>query len=175
MAQHENDIVTLLVENYVQPEHLEDVFTESGLMGHVFVHEINTAWPTLDEMIQSETRLVVFWEQSADTGHPWVHDFLTHSWTTNYAEENTEDMNCDVLRGDSEQSVYHMNNWLSGPLGLSDPSRGDEANNPDFLINRAKDCWEQHGKRPTFVAVDWWEDGDVIAAVQAINQMNEWD
>ncbi|MAJ00788.1 MAG: hypothetical protein CMA10_00065 [Euryarchaeota archaeon] len=175
MAQHENDIVTLLVENYVQPEHLEDVFTESGLMGHVFVHEINTAWPTLDEMIQSETRLVVFWEQSADTGHPWVHDFLTHSWTTNYAEENTEDMNCDVLRGDSEQSVFHMNNWLSGPLGLSDPSRGDEANNPDFLISRAKDCWEQHGKRPTFVAVDWWEDGDVIAAVQAINQMNEWD
>jgi hypothetical protein len=29
-----------------------------------------------------------------------------------------------------------------------------------------------HGKRPTFVAVDWWEDGDVVAAARAINELN---
>ena len=123
----------------------------------------------------SERPLVVFWEQSADLNYPWIHDFLTHSWTTNFAEENPEDMNCDPLRGDPEQSVYHMNNWLSGPLGLSDPTRGDEANNPDFLVERAKECWQLHGKRPTFVAVDWWEDGDVVEAVQTINSMNGWE
>ncbi|MDA8759861.1 hypothetical protein N9M83_06485 [Candidatus Poseidonia alphae] len=126
-------------------------------------------------MIDSERPLVVFWEQSADLNYPWIHDFLTHSWTTNFAEENPEDMNCDPLRGDPKQSVYHMNNWLSGPLGLSDPTRGDEANNPDFLVDRAKECWQQHGKRPTFVAVDWWEDGDVVEAVQTINSMNGWE
>ena len=104
---------------------------------------------------------------------PWIHDFLTHSWTTNYAEENTEDMNCDPLRGDPEQEVYHMNNWLRGPLGLSDPTRGEEANNVEFLVERATECWLQHGKRPTFIAVDWWEDGDVVAAAVAINQLNQ--
>lgn len=175
MEDAPNDVVTLLVENYVQPEHLAAVFLESGLTEHAFVHELNSPWPTLEQMIASEHPLVVFWEQSADINYPWIHDFLTHSWTTNFAEENPEDMNCDPLRGDPKQSVYHMNNWLSGPLGLSDPTRGDEANNPDFLVDRAKECWQQHGKRPTFVAVDWWEDGDVVEAVQTINSMNGWE
>jgi hypothetical protein len=79
-------------------------------------------------------------------------------------------MNCDLLRGDIEQEVYHMNNWLRGPIGLSDPSRGAEANDVNFLIQRAQECWQQHGKRPTFIAVDWWEDGDVVAAAKAINE-----
>ena len=175
MEDAPNDVVTLLVENYVQPEHLAAVFLESGLTEHAFVHELNSPWPTLEQMIASEHPLVVFWEQSADINYPWIHDFLTHSWTTNFAEENPEDMNCDPLRGDPKQSVYHMNNWLSGPLGLSDPTRGDEANNPDVLVVRAKECWQQHGKRPTFVAVDWWEDGDVVEAVQTINSMNGWE
>jgi hypothetical protein len=171
MENSPRDVVTLLVENYVQPDHLKTVFEASGLYDQVFIHSMNEPWPTLEAMIQSGTPLVVFWEQGADVNHPWIHDFLTHSWTTNFAEENTEDMNCDPLRGDPEQEVFHMNNWLSGPLGLSDPSRGDEANNVDFLIERATECWVQHGKRPTFIAVDWWEDGDVVAAALAINQM----
>jgi hypothetical protein len=31
------------------------------------------------------------------------------------------------------------------------------------------------GNRPTFVAVDWWEDGDVVGVVEAINQMENWN
>ena len=171
MEQNPNDVVTLLVENYVQADHLKSVFELSNLYEKAFIHELNTPWPTLQELIDKNTTLVVFWEQGGDASHPWIHDFLTHSWTTNFAEENTEDMNCDLLRGDVEQEVYHMNNWLRGPIGLSDPSRGDEANNVDFLIGRAQECWQQHGKRPTFIAVDWWEDGDVVAAAKAINEL----
>ena len=174
MEQNPRDVVTLLVENYVQVEHLKAVFELSQLYEKTFIHQANSPWPTLQELIEQNTTLVVFWEQGGDDSHPWIHDFLTHSWTTNYAEQNTEDMNCDVLRGDIEQEVYHMNNWLRGPAGLSDPSRGDEANDVDFLIERAKECWQQHGKRPTFIAVDWWEDGDVVAAAKAINELEDW-
>ena len=68
---------------------------------------MNEPWPTLATMLEDRTPLVVFWEQSADPAHPWVHDFLTHSWTTNFAEENTEDMNCDST------------SWRSRTRGLS--------------------------------------------------------
>ena len=27
------------------------------------------------------------------------------------------------------------------------------------------------GKRPTFIAVDWWEEGDVVEAVERVNLM----
>ena len=63
---------------------------------------------------------------------------------------------------------------MRGTTGLSDPSRGDEANDVEFLIERAKEWWQQHGKRPTFIAVNWWEDGDVVAADKAINELEDW-
>ena len=172
MMSAPNDVVTLLIENYVEPTHLHEVLNDSGLMEHVFVHGLDEPWPTLREMIQNGERLVVFWEQSSDEAFPWFHDFLTHSWTTAYAEESKEEMDCNPHRGDEHQVVFHMNNWLSGPFGLSSPNNAEETNDPEFLVERAVECWQMHGKRPTFVAVDWWEDGDVVAAARAINELD---
>ncbi len=172
MMNAPHDVVTLLIENYVEPTHLHEVLNESGLMEHTFVHALDEPWPTLRGMIDSGDRLVVFWEQVSDASFPWFHDFLTHSWTTDYAEESKEDMDCSPHRGDEHQLVFHMNNWLSGPFGLSSPNNADETNDPAFLVERAIECWEMHGKRPTFIAVDWWEDGDVVAAARAINELD---
>ena len=38
-----------------------------------------------------------------------------------------------------------------------------------FLGERAEECIQDHGKRPTFIAVDWWEDGDVVEAARLAN------
>ena len=62
-----------------------------------------------------------------------------------------------------------MNNWLKNQAGLSDPTRASEANNVDFMIERALECVDDHGKRPTFIAVDWWEEGDVVEAAERVN------
>ena len=173
MDDNPQDVVTVLVENYVSSEHLEQVFIDSGLMDRVFVHAVNEPWPTLQQLIDNETNLVVFWEQGDEDGHPWIHDFLSHSWTTNYGEQSTSEMNCDVHRGDGSQAVYHMNNWLSNQVGLADPTQAEEANDVDFLVERANECWSEHGKRPTFIAVDWWEEGDVVRAAEIINMQDE--
>ena len=58
--------------------------------------------------------------------------------------KSTSEMNCDVHRGDENQQVYHMNNWLSNQAGLSDPTQAGEANDVDFLVERANECWAQH-------------------------------
>ena len=171
MNKKEREIVTLLIENYVKPEHLKSIFDDVGLSEMMYLHEIDKEWPTLIEMINIEKRLVIFWEQSADSEHPYFHDFLTHSWTTNYADDDTSSMNCEKLRGDVNQNVFHMNNWLKNQAGLSDPNRASEANEVNFIIDRAIECVEKHGKRPTFIAVDWWEEGDVIEAAERVNLM----
>ena len=44
----------------------------------------------------------------------------------------------------------HMNNWLSNQVGLADPTQAEAANDVDFLVERANECWSEHGKRPTF-------------------------
>ena len=65
-----------------------------------------------------------------------------------------------------------MNNWLNNQAGLSDPTRSGEVNNVDFILERAIECIGDHGKRPTFIAVDWWEEGDVVEATKQVNSLD---
>ena len=83
-------------------------------------------------------------------------------------------MTCDVHRGDANQPVWHMNNWLSVERGTSDWTRAHIVNDYDFLLDRSLECWEAHGTKPTFVAVDWWSDGDAVNVTIALNQMDHW-
>lgn len=175
MASKERDVVTLLFESTVSAEHIEYLLILSDLYDWIYQHDLGEQWPTLAELIDDDTRLMAFWEQAQDDAYPWLHDFLLFSWTTDYSESEPEEMNCDVHRGDGEQPVWHLNNWLKNSAGFSDPQRAGEVNDYDFLLNRGLDCWEIHGKRPTFIAVDWWEEGDVIAVARTLNQMNDWN
>lgn len=174
MANEENDVVTLLFESTVSAEHIEYLLIQSDLYDWIYQHELGEQWPTLAELIDTETRLVVFWEEPQDDAYPWLHDFLIFSWTTNFSENEPEEMNCEVHRGDGTQPIWHLNNWLKNSAGFSDPQRAGQVNDYDFLLDRGLECWEMHGKRPTFIAVDWWEDGDVVAVAQTLNEMEHW-
>ena len=181
MDDDETQIVTLLLENFVPANHLEYLFNETGLLERTYIHEIGDTWPNLGEMILSKKTLVVFWEPHEGgapgdaINYPWLHHTWTHSWDTNYGEQNEEDMDCDLGRGDKNQPVWHLNNWLSNAIGLSDPTRSEDINSYDKLLERTVECWEEVGKRPTFIAVDWWDDGDVVGVVDTLNQMGNWD
>ena len=169
------DIVTLLFEVHVPYGHVEYILNASGLLEKTHIQVLNQPWPTLNEMIENERTLVVFIEGAYNSEYPFLHNFVEHGWTSSYAEKNPEDMNCDVHRGDANQPVWHMNNWLSVESGLTDYTRAPIVNDYDFLLNRSLDCWESHGSRPTFIAVDWWTDGETVNVTRTLNQMDHWD
>ncbi len=174
MNSSTRDVVTLLFEVHVPYSHIAYILNQSGLIDKVHTQTLNEDWPTLSSMIESQRNLVVFIEGSSDSNYPYLHNFVEHGWTTNYAEKNPEDMTCDVHRGDGNQPVWHMNNWLSVERGTSDWTRAHIVNDYDFLLNRSLECWEIHGSKPTFVAVDWWTDGDAVNVTIALNQMEHW-
>ncbi len=174
MDSDSNQIVTLLLENYVPSSHLEYLFNQTGMLERAYVHQIGDTWPTLGEMILSNRTLVIFWDGSDDSSYPWLHHAWTHSWDTPYGESDESEMSCQVGRGNGDQPVWHLNNWLSNAFGLSDPLRAESVNNYESLRQRALGCWEEVGNRPTFIAVDWWEDGDVVSVVESLNSVTHW-
>jgi len=174
MNNSSGDVVTILLENYVPAEHLEYLFETTGLLDRTYVHTLGEAWPSIGDLVLTGKNLVVFWEQSQNDEYPWIHDFLVFSWTTDYAESNPEDMECDVYRGDGTQPVWHLNNWLTSAFGLPDPVRARDVNDYDALLERALLCWEEIGDRPTFIAVDYWEDGEVTNVTITLNKMSHW-
>ena len=174
MDSSTRDVVTLLFEVHVPYTHIEYILNVSGLMEKVHIQTLGEEWPTLSTMIDNQRNLVIFIEGGFNPQYPYLHNFVEHGWTTNYAEKNPEDMTCDVHRGDASQPVWHMNNWLSNERGTSDWTRAYIVNDYDFLLNRSLDCWELHGSKPTFVAVDWWTDGDAVNVTRTLNKMDHW-
>ncbi len=174
MNNSSDDVVTLLIENYVPASHLEFLFNETGMMNMTYTHTLGDQWPSLGDMALSGNNLVVFWEQSQDDGYPWLHDFGMFGWTTNYAESSREEMTCTVHRGDGSQPVWHLNNWLASAYGLPDPILASEVNEYETLLARSLECWEKMDNRPTFIAVDYWEEGELTNVTITINKMAHW-
>ena len=174
MNNSSGDVVTLLFENYVPAEHLEFLFKETGMYERIYTHTLGESWPSLGDLVLAGTDLVVFWEQAQNDNFPWLHDFGVFSWTTDYAENSAEEMSCTVYRGDGSQPVWHLNNWLSNAFGLPDPVRAVDVNDYDNLLERALECWEIMDNRPTFIAVDYWEEGEITNVTITMNKMSHW-
>ena len=174
MNNSSGDVVSLLLENYVPGEHLEVLFNQTGMLDRTFVHTPGEPWPSIGEMALSGTDLVVYWDYQYDERYPWLHHAWTHSWDTPYGEDEQDDMSCRVGRGDGVQPVWHLNNWLSSVFGLADPVRAQEVNDYDTLLERALGCWEEVDDRPTFIAVDYWEDGEITNVTISLNKMENW-
>jgi len=174
MNNSTGDVVSILLENYIPVEHLDILFNQSGLLDLVYIHQLGDIWPSLGEMILSGKRLVVYWDWNFDNNYLWLHHAWSHSWDTPYGEDTQDEMSCILGRGDQNQQVWHLNNWLSSIYGFADPIRSKEVNDYDTLLQRALGCWEETENRPTFIAVDFWEDGELTNVTSTLNQMNHW-
>ena len=58
---------------------------------------------------------------------------------------------------------------------IRDSYKAHEVNEYEFLLNRTIECWEIMDRRPTFVAVDYWEDGEITNVTITLNKMENWD
>lgn len=51
MNNSSGDVVTLLIENYVPPSHLQFLFNETGMADRVYTHTLGEEWPSLGDMV----------------------------------------------------------------------------------------------------------------------------
>ena len=168
------DVVSLLIQNHRVPgEHLEYLLNETGILDRAYIHELGSPWPSIGDLSLSGTDVVVFIEMEYEDNFSKLLPAWKHTWDTPYGESNQDEMTCNLGRGDSSQPVWHMNNWLS-TFGLSDATKAEEVNEYSTLLDRALLCWEQVGDRPTFIGVDYWEQGEVTNVTRTLNSMEHW-
>ena len=169
------DVVSLLIQNYAVPGgHLEYLLNETGILERAYIHELGSPWPSLGDMSLSGTDVLIFIEMEYEDNFTKLLPAWKHTWDTPYGESSQEEMTCDLGRGDSSQPVWHMNNWLNSEFGFADPIKASQVNAYDTLLQRALLCWETVGNRPTFVGVDYWEQGEVTNVTITLNKMSHW-
>ena len=164
---HPGEIVSIVFETYVEDADLVAVLEAAGLTEYAYTHPKGTPWPTLRELITSNKRLVVFVETGGGDP-PWLMPaFVGNIRDTPYTFEQQSDFSCKLNRGANGDPLFLINHWLSRPSSSIDLAR--EVNVEAVLGKRVTDCTTEVAQPPTFVAVDFYDVGDLFAVVRKAN------
>lgn len=74
---------------------------------------------------------------------------------------------CRLNRGSTSASLFLLNHWITNKR--REVSNAAEANARAVLLTRAEQCQAERGLLPNFVAVDFYDRGDLFGAVNTLN------
>jgi hypothetical protein len=164
-----DEVVSIIFENYISNAQTASAFEESGLIDFVYAQEIGEPWPTLGDLIAADTRLVVFQEKlPADDEFPWLMNVWDYAWETHFSAATPEDFSCEANRGNPDNPLFLLNHFLTGVLG-GNPAFAEMVNHNPFFIDRANQCQGASGDFVNFIAVDFYDIGDLFEVVDELN------
>lgn len=166
LESHPDEVVVLFLEDGTRPDDTVDAFREAGLDELTFVKRPSEPWPTLAEMIDANRPLVVMTESGA-AGPPWLHSAWELMQETPYAFRTPADFSCAESRGRPDSPLFLLNHWIHKVT--PSPADADSVNAYDVLLRRALECQMERGRVPNFVAVNFYDRGNVLAVVDALN------
>jgi len=163
-----NEVASIILESYITHAQTAEAFQDSGLIDFVYAHEAGEPWPTLGELIAADTRLVVFQGEAQEAEFPWLMYFDDHAWETPFSFETPDDFTCDPNRGNPDNPLFLLNHFLTRDLGGT-PEFAEMVNYNPLFIERARQCEEEGDALPNFVAVDFYDIGDLFDVADALN------
>lgn len=162
-------VLVISNEDQVAPALVEDAFRRSGLIDFVWKGAVRPV-PTLGEMVDRDERVLVFGEEET-AGVSWYHDQFTYVRDTPYdlpsADAVLSPQGCTIGRGTTASPFLLINQFVSGDPPLPRPAR--VVNRRDAILAHARECRSALGGLPGLIAVDFWQQGDVVGAARALN------
>lgn len=165
---HPREVVTLFVQDEVTPADTARVIEDAGLEPYVYTPAADGSWPTLGEMIDAGTRLVVLMENHGGGDRlPWLIQGFDVVQDTPYLFKSPADFTCDPNRGPADAPILLVNHWIDQKGRV--PQNAALANARDVLLPRLRECERERGQLPNFVAVDYYDRGDLLDVVDELN------
>jgi hypothetical protein len=161
------EIVILFIEPYVSPQDIEKVFADSGLDRYVVTLDRDSPMPTLGELVRRDKRVIVLTEKDADGTVPWYLDGFSFVQDTPLGATKVKQLSCDLERGDVDSPFLMINHWADVFPPRSSPNEPFQTEKE--IVGRAKQCQRKRGVPVSLIAVDHYELGSLIPAVEALN------
>ena len=163
---NEEQVLTLIIEAYVSPEDTKSVFETAGLISYMYKHNRGGTWPTLQELIDKNQRLLVL---SDDGGvDDWYMNIWDHAFETPFSAGKPDDLVCTKNRGELSNSLFILNHFLTTLVGFE--SLAEQVNHNPFFIERARLCQNQFNHIPNFPTVDFYNIGDLFKVSESLNK-----
>jgi hypothetical protein len=168
LDSHPREVVSIFFQDAVSAADTAAAFDLVGLTHYTYTHPDGTPWPTLGEMIRHGTRLVVLAEVE---GPPpsWYQSGWKLAQDTSFTVNDPGQFTCTLNRGGATNELFLMNHWLAKGA----PSRDDASvvNSYGFLLRRARKCARERGQLPNFIAVNFYDEGSLLAVVDRLNRV----
>lgn len=190
-------VVTVLLVNSddATDSELSTIFTSANITGYAYTPSFSgatTSWPTLQELIDKNTRLMTFIASlSSNSNAPYLMDEFTYIWENQYDVTSASNFSClpnrpTTLSGDTASALAShrlpfMNHFLDQNVGLGiqvpDVNAAATTNGETGagnLLSAAQTCKSAYGGRqPNFILVDFFDQGPAIDVVDQLNNVTD--
>ncbi len=166
LAAHPDQVLIVIVEDYVPPTAVERAFAQAGLERYVVTLTRHEPLPTLGELIDRDRRLVVFAEQEGGTP-TWYMPAFSFIQDTPLGAVRPDQLSCERYRGEADSPLLLINHWI--PPFPPSQSLNAGIGRAAFLRARVKRCLEKRGFRGAIVAVDFYQRTSVVAVAKELN------
>ena len=158
-----NEILTIILETYTSSNAIENEINKAGLLKYLHTQDVNSLWPKLQTMIDSNKRLVILSDKNdANEKQNWYH----YMW--NFAVENKYgEINYEFNRGNPENNLFIFNHFITSLTGNKE--NANKVNSFKYLMNHITNCKDLKNKFPNFITVDFYEIGESIDVVSKLN------
>lgn len=201
MDANPSDVVSILLVNAdkASASDLAAEFEKSGITEYKYTPPSVTlpqiTWPTLQELVSANTRLMTFvaplYPTQIDSTNSYLMDEFTFVFETGFENIEPDDFTCmadrpSALRGQTTGAVSTgrmplQNHFLYDTqlFGIEAP---DEANvtstnapaeKPGNMGDAAKTCRAEWGKAPVFILVDFFDQGPALATIDELNGITD--
>ncbi|KAH7410086.1 PLC-like phosphodiesterase [Phaeosphaeria sp. MPI-PUGE-AT-0046c] len=197
MDRNTNDVVTVLIVNSddAPSSELGAQFSASGIDKLAYTppspSTIPQKWPTLDNLISNNTRLMTFVASLTGpaTDHPYLMDQYAFMFENNFENVDPSNYSCNPsrptnLRNNPQAALQSNRMFLMNHFLYDDSLFGIQITNVSYanttnaqtglgsLGVQVKNCTGVYSKPPSFVMVDWFNMGPAIASVDSANQIS---
>jgi hypothetical protein len=166
LRMHRDQVLIVIVEDYVPPSTIKQAFTQAGLTDYVVTLQRHAPLPSLGELIKSGRRLLVFAEVKG--GSPaWYMPAFSFIQDTPLGALHPGQLSCARYRGEEDSPMLLLNHWI--PPFPPSPAINAQIGRAPILRSRISRCTSERHIPGAIVAVDFYERTAVVSVAHQLN------